>query len=173
MVIHIGAKDESGDSSTIQQLVEKRNGRELRLGRRLIGWNLNDTIVLRGQGLSQTQIQKYVLHFAAQRHVVFEGVFPAANIDPYIGLAREVRDYLFAFLDTPQQERWSTQALLKEQFRNASCKVVTLRPARSVQQLEVLLLSAPTFLGSYEALVLPEPARCRRRAIVRKTEKAA
>jgi hypothetical protein len=173
MVIHIGATDESSTSSAIQQLVEKRDGKELRLGKRLIGWNLKDTIVVRRQGLSQAQIQKYVRHFAAQRHVIFEDALPPTNIDPYIVLAREVRDYLFAFLDLPQPEIRSTQAQLMEQFRSASCKVVTLRQARSVQQLEVLLLSAQTVLGSYDPLVLPEPARRKARPDVRKTEKAA
>jgi hypothetical protein len=172
MVIHLGATDESGISSPIQQLVEKRDGRELHVGKRLIGWNLKDTIVLRGHGVPQAQLQKYVRHFAAQRHVVFENVFPQAQIDPYIELARDLRDYLFAFLDAPLPENTSTQALLKAQFLTASCKFVTLRPARSVQQLEVLLLAAPVVLRSYDALVLPEPAR-RKLPIVRKTETAA
>lgn len=172
MVIHIGATDESGISSPIQQLVEKRDGRELHVGKRLIGWNLKDTIALRGQGIPQAQLQKYVRHFAAQRHVVFENMFPPAKIDPYIELAREIREYLFAFLDAPLPESTSTQAQLKTQFLTASCKFVTLRPARSVQQLEVLLLAAPVVLRSYDPLVLPEPAR-RKLPIVRKTENAA
>lgn len=172
MVIHIGATDKSGISNPIQELVEKRDGKELRLGKRLVGWNLKETIALRGQGLSQAQIQKYVRHFAAQRHVVFEHGFPSAKLDAYIALAREIRDYHFAFLDTPLQNGASIQALLKEQFRSASCQFVTLRPARSVQQIEALLLSAPIILRSYDPLVLPEPAR-RRLPIVRKTEKAA
>jgi len=171
MVIHVGAND-SGISSPIQQLIEKRDGRELRLGQRLIGWNVKDTIALRGQGLPQAELQKYVRHFAAQRHVVFENIFPSAKIDPYIELARELRDYLFAFLDAPLPGSTSAQAMLKAQFLNASCNFVTLRPARSVQQLEVLLLAAPFVLRSYDPLVLPEPAR-RKLPIVRKTEKAA
>ena len=172
MVIHVGASDESGFLSPIQQLVEKRDGRELRLGKRLIGWNLKDTIALRGEGLPQAELQKYVRHFAAQRHVVFENIFPPQKIDPYIELARELRDYLFAFLDAPLRESTSTQAMLKAQVLNASCNFVTLRPARSVQQLEVLLLAAPFVLRSYDPLVLPEPAR-RKLPIVRRTEKAA
>jgi len=172
MVIHIGATDESGTSNPVQQLVEKRDGRELHVGKRLVGWNLKDTIALRGQSIPQAQLQKYVRHFAVQRHVVFESVFPAAKIDPYIELARELREYLFAFLDEPLPESTSAQALLKAQFLTASCKFVTLRPARSVQQLEVLLLAAPVVLRSYDPLVLPEPAR-RKLPIVRKTENAA
>ena len=170
MVIHIGATGDSGISSPIQQLVDKRDGKELRLAKRLIGWNLKDTIALRGQGLPQPELQKYVRHFAGQRHVVFENMLPPEEIDPYIALARELRDYLFAFLDVPLPECMSAQ--LKAQFLSASCKFVTLRPARSVQQLEVLLLAAPFVLRSHDPLVLPEPER-RKLPIVRKTEKAA
>jgi hypothetical protein len=172
MIIHIGATDESGVLSPIQQLVQKRDGKELHVGKRLIGWNLKDTIALRCQGIPQAQLQRYIRHFAAQRHVVFESPFPAAPIDPYIELARELRDYLFAFVEAPVQKSASAQALIKAQFLTASCKVVTLRPARSLPQIEVLLLAAPIVLRSYDPLVLPEPAR-RKLPIVRKTETAA
>ena len=106
--------------------------------------------------MSQNLIQKYVHHFSTQRHVIFEAVFPTANIDPYVALAREVRDYLFAFMDTSLRENRVIQVHLKQRFQNAACKVVTLRPARSVQQLEVLLLSARMVRGSSEPLVLPK-----------------
>jgi len=119
-------------------------------------------------------IQKYVRHFSTQRHVIFENVFPASNIGPYVTMARELRDYLFAFMDTTLRENWLTQAHLKERFQNAACRVVTLRPARSVQQLEVLLLSAKMVRGGSEPLVLPKTTVRRGQSpVVRRTEKAA
>ena len=173
MVIHIYAADGSDTPSTVEQLVEKRNGRELHLGKRLIGWNLNDTIAICRRAVPDAQVQQFVRHFASQRHVVFEDAFPAASVEPYTVLAREVKNYLFAFLDTAAQERWAAQALLKNRIRSASCEVVTLRAARSIQQLEALLLSAQMVLGSYNPLVLPEPPRRTARASTRKTSKAA
>jgi hypothetical protein len=174
MVIHIRNTDGSGTSKTIEQLVEKRYGKAIVLGKQLIGWNLNDTVVIRSEGLSQSVLQKYVRHFATQRHVIFEDVFPAANIDPYVAMARELRDYLFAFMDTSLRENWLTQVQLKQRFQSAACQVVTLRPARSLQQLEVLLLSAKMVHGSSEPLVLPKMTlRRSQTSTLRKAEKAA
>lgn len=169
MVIHVDVAAESATPSPTQQLADTKNGREIRLGKRLLGWNLNDTVVLRSQGLSQALIENYVRHFAAQRHVIFESDFQHSKLDPFIALARDVRDYLFAFVETQALQGNSTRAI-KETVLRASCNVVTLRPDRSVQQLEVLLLASPLVLGSYEPLVLPQAAS---RTSSRKTEKAA
>ncbi|HLW37302.1 MAG TPA: hypothetical protein VKR99_02615 [Candidatus Eremiobacteraceae bacterium] len=174
MVIQLCGVESSDALAPIPQLVEKRYGKEIRLGNRLIGWNLNDTIVVRSEGLTPSQLSKFVRHFATQRHVIFESLSPPKNIGPYVSLARELRDYLFAFVDSPLAEHLRAVERLKEQFQNAPCKVVTLRPARSVPQLEVLLLSAKPVLRSYEPLVLPAAAiRRTTSSAPRKTQKAA
>lgn len=174
MVIHIRGTKTSDTSTMLAHFVERQRGRELRLGKRLIGWNLNDTIVMRSEGVSATKLQQYVRHFAPQRHVVFDHQFPAAAVERYFSFAREMRNYVFAFLKTPTGEHYALQKQLKERAKNASCEIVTLNPDRSIQQLEVLLLSASRVLGTDDPLVLPEaPARRLTRPSVRKTPEAA
>lgn len=175
MVIHVRGSDELRSSMLIQQFVEKRYGRDVRLGRRLIGWNLNDTIVIRSAGLSAAQLQRYVRHFAPQRHVVFDSCFTPAASNSYFAFAREMRNnYVFAFLDAPLGQSQALQTRFKEQIQSTPCEVVTLTPARSVQQLEVLLMSAQRVFRSDEPLVLPEPTRHRpARSSARKVLRAA
>ncbi len=158
MVIHVRGSDELRSSTLIQQFVEKRYGRDLRLGRRLIGWNLNDTIVIRSEGLAAAQLQKYVRHFAPQRHVVFNSCFTPGLSNRYFAIAREMRtNYVFAFLDAPLGQAQALQTRFMEQIQSTRCEVVTLTPTRSVQQIEVLLMSAQRVFRSDEPLVLPEP----------------
>lgn len=174
MVIHIRGANASDTGTMLLQFVERQRGRELRLGKRVIGWNLNDTIVVRSEGLSAAQLHTYVRHFAPQRHVVFDHVFPAAAVEQYFSFAREIRNYVFAFLKTPSGSQCLLQSRLKERAKNASCEIVTLNPDRSVQQLEVLLLSAARVLGTNDPLVLPKtPSRRAPRAGTRKTATAA
>lgn len=174
MVIHVRGASASDTGTMLQQFVERQRGRELRLGKRLIGWNLNDTVVVRSEGLSAAQLHNYVRHFAPQRHVVFDHVFPAAAVERYFSFAHEMRNYVFAFLKPPSGEQCPLQNRLKERAKNASCEIVTLNPDRSGQQLEVLLLSASRVLGTDDPLVLPEtPSRRVARSGTRKTQTAA
>ncbi|MDQ6767938.1 MAG: hypothetical protein M3Z41_09040 [Candidatus Eremiobacteraeota bacterium] len=194
MIIQILGAHGFGQTTAFEHFIEKRNGSELRLGKRLIGWNLRDTVLLSTGGVSQNELRGYVRHFAAQRHVVFESPLMPAKSDPFLGLAREVKDYLFAFIDTPFEiwlrniraqsdsadlseqlvrEQWLRQLKHKEQFRNEGYGVVTLRHGRSIQQIEALLLSARFVSGCYEALTLPKLTRPRRASGSAKTTKAA
>ena len=161
MVIHVRGSDESEMAAIIQRFADNRHARELRLGRRVIGWNLSDAVVIRSEGLSAATLQKYVCHFAPQRHVVFSRGVPEAECDRYFAVARDLRNYVFAFLDARAAEQRAEQMRLKERVRGASCDIVTLSPDRAIQQLEVLLMAAPLVLGSTEPLVLPQPERRR------------
>jgi hypothetical protein len=175
MVIHIQGDNARDTSTMLSRFVERQRGRELRLGRRVIGWNLDETIVMRSDGVSAAQLQKYVRHFAPQRHVVFDHSFPPAALDEYFAMARELRTYMFAFMKPPAGANCPLQSELRERAKHASCEVVTLNPERGIQQLEVLLLASPAVLGTEEPLSLPEaPARrAAARTRSRKTSAAA
>jgi hypothetical protein len=175
MIIHIRGDEALDTGAMLARLVERQRGRELRLGRRIIGWNLDDTIVVRSEGIALAQLQRYVRHFAPQRHVVFDHRFPAAAADQYFAFARELHDYVFAFMKTPSAECLGLQNQLKAQAKHAGWEVVTLNPDRSIQQLEVLLMSAAPAIGTEDPLTLPEaPARrVAARRTPRKTAAAA
>ncbi|MDQ6780918.1 MAG: hypothetical protein M3Z37_07190 [Candidatus Eremiobacteraeota bacterium] len=163
MIIHIRGADGIGRPSLVDQLIEKHNGRELFVGKRPIGWNLHDTIVVRSQGLTQAMARSYVEHFAPQRHVIFEDTFAKPPPAPYLAHVQRVSDYLFAFVDLraealrDQLLRRQCQAhdKLERSIRGAGCTVVKLRPDRAVPQVEALLLSARCVLGSCEPLAMP------------------
>ena len=175
MIIHIRTDEALDTKGVLANFVERQRGRELRVGKRIIGWNLHDTVVVRSDGVTLPQLQKYVRHFAPQRHVVFDHRFPAAATDKYFAFARELRNYVFAFIKTPMVDRLALQNQLKAQSKQSNFEVVTLNPDRTIQQLEVLLLSAAPALGTEDPLILPDaPARriATRRA-PRKTAAAA
>lgn len=173
MVIHLSAGNAMARSSPMQQLVESRGSEELRYAKTAIAWSLRDAVVMRAEGLPATQLQKLVRHFAIQRHVLVEKELQRTTLTSYIALAKEIRDYFFAFIEAPLPAIPPREVHLKERILAAGCKIVTLRPSRSLQQLEVLLLSAPRVLGSYEPLVFPDVKRRTARANTRKVQKAA
>lgn len=163
MIIHLRATDGVGGPSLVDQLIEKRNGRELFVGKRVIGWNLHDTIVVRSQGLTQAAARRYVEHFAPQRHVIFEDMFAKPPPALYLAQVRRVSDYLFAFVDLhveAMRDQWLRRKYqaydkLERSIRGAGCSVVKLNPDRGVPQVEALLLSARCVLGSCEPLAMP------------------
>jgi hypothetical protein len=161
MVIHVRSTDEASSTTLIRHFVENRHGRELYLGKRLLGWSLSDAIVLRSEALSSSLVQRYVRHFAAQRHVLFSRCFTPTAANPYLALAHELRNYMFAVLDPCAADGQSFQARLKKHIKSPACEIVTLTPARGVHQLEVLLMSSPRVLRSDEPLELPEAAGAR------------
>lgn len=194
MVIQIRGTDDSGKSAIIQSLVEKRNGREIRLGKRIIGWNLGETIIVRSDGATHGELRRLVRHFAPQRNVVFEAMIPPRDTGSYLSLAKEMRDYMFAFVNTPLQiclrnaridaqghelrednlrEQWLAQHKQKEQLKTAGCEVATLQHDRALQQIEVLLMSARPVPGSYEAITMPKAAPRRRAGEVTDDSQAA
>ena len=194
MVIQIRGTDDSGKSVIIQSLIEKRNGREIRLGKRIIGWNLGETIIVRSDGASHAEVRRLVRHFAPQRHVVFEAGIPPSDTRSYLSLAKEVRGYMFAFVNTPLQiclrnartdvqahelrednlrEQWVAQHKQKELLKSSGCEVVTLQHDRALQQIEVLLMAAQTVPGSYDAITLPKAAPRRRTSGTPVASKAA
>jgi hypothetical protein len=174
MIIHIRADKALDTKSVLASFVERQRGRELRVGRRIIGWNLRDTVVVSSEGATLAQVQQYVRHFAPQRHVVFDHRFPAAASDKYFAFARELRNYVFAFIKT-SSAGLELQNQFKAQSKQSNWEVVTLNPDRTIQQLEVLLLSAAPALGTEDPLILPNAAarRIAPRRTPRKTAAAA
>jgi hypothetical protein len=174
MVIHVRSTDEASSTTLIQHFVENRHGRDLYVGKRLLGWSLSDAIVIRSEALSSSLVQKYVRHFAAQRHVLFSRCFAPTAANPYLVLANELRNYMFALLDPATADAQSFQARLKRHIKSPACEIVTLAPARGVHQLEVLLMSSPRVLRSDEPLELPEATEVRSAGgVLRKTLEAA
>jgi hypothetical protein len=174
MVIHVRSTDEASSTALLQHFVENRNGRDLYLGKRLLGWSVSDAIVIRSEALPSSLVQKYVRHFAAQRHVLFSRRFTPVAANPYLALAHELRNYMFALLDPFAADAQTFQARLKTHIKSPACEIVTLAPARGVHQLEVLLMSAPRVLRSDEPLELPElSAVLSAGGVLRKTLKAA
>src|SRR5579872_2835162 len=174
MVIHVRGANAPDTDMMLQRFIERQHGRELLLGKKLIGWNLHDTVVVRSAGLTAAQLQEYVRHFAPQRHVVFDHMFPAAAVDRYCSFAGELRNYVFAFLKRSRSEPCPVQNQLKDRAKDTRCEIVTLNPDRGVQQIEVLLMSASPVLGTDDPLVLPQARRRRTsRVKTRKTAAAA
>jgi hypothetical protein len=174
MVIHIEPWTPSYGPTTrdyLEQLADKRGGRELWIGKQFLGWSLSDTIILANEKITKSRLQEYVKHFSAQRHVIFESRCAPSTIASYITLSKSIHAYVFAFVNSATASQSFNK--LKTQMHNECREVVTLRTDRMLQQLEVLLLSAPMVLGSNEPLALPRGPSRKVRASSGKAQKAA